>query len=222
MPRTLACGVAAVAGLMACADGARAEKLSASDEMRSTLRRVVRCATDDNTFFKKGNGVVQILQSKPAGKPFEQLYINIQNCLRRSNYDGRWIASMQFSSELLRGQVYRSIVLGGWGTKTRVNYASDFRAVAAAPRTGTTNPLGAFGVCVAHLDPVNALGAISGPVAGPREVDAYRALGPALSTCVAPGQQIKFSKQVLEGLIAEGLFVARFAAEDRTRTRQQQ
>ena len=43
------------------------------------------------------------------------------------------------------------------------------------------------------------------------ETAAYAALGPSLSHCVAPGQSITFSRQVLEDALAEGLFVSTFA-----------
>lgn len=210
--RALVPAVMAVAACVAPAGPALARSgLSDADETRSTLRRVAVCAVDNNTFYEKGSGVVQLLESPGSGAPFQQLYLNVQDCMGQVSHDGRFIENMKFSHALLRGQIYRSIVLRGWGDKTRVRYGDEFRRIANAERTATDNPLGAFGVCVTGLDPGNALAAISSRVGSPEEAAAYRALTPSLSRCVAPGQEIKFTKQVLEGLLAEGLFVDRFS-----------
>lgn len=189
---------------------AQASDLSDSDKARSTMRRVVSCAMYTNW----GNGIegaLSIIEGNLKGRAFDDLYDGIESCVRQNNFEGRWVEQLRFAPTVLKGEIYRSIVLDGWGIRLRKSLAADFRRLAHVPRDSAGNPLGAFGVCVATLDPQNARKAIASPTASPDESAAYAALASSMSQCVAPGQSIAFSKQVLEGALAEGLFVSAFA-----------
>lgn len=190
---------------------AHANDLSEADKARSTMRRVISCAMYSD--WGKGAGrALAVLEGNFEGKAFDDLYDGIQTCVWQNNYEGRWVEQLRFAPIMLKGEIFRSVLLDGWGVRIQKNLAPKFRRLAAVPRDPNSNPLGAFGVCVATLDPQNARKAIASPTAGPDESAAYAALAPSMAQCVAPGQSIAFSKQVLEGALAEGLFVRTYAA----------
>jgi hypothetical protein len=190
---------------------AQARDLSPADEARSTLRATIKCAVDDNTFYRRGAGVIDVLEGGSDSEAFGRLYVNIRSCLARNHHDDRGV-SLQFPRDVLKGQIYRAIVLDGWGIERRRDLMPQLQRIADLEREAATNPLGTFGVCVARLDPDNARLAIGSMTAGDDEAAAYAALAPALSQCVSPGTQIRFSKQILEGALSEGLFVTTYSS----------
>jgi hypothetical protein len=193
------------------ATAAHASGLSEPDKARSTMRRVVSCAVYYNVNNRRGEGAVAVIEGDLSGEAFIRLYDNIESCVWQNSHDGRWVEQLRFVPALLKGEIFRSIVLDEWGTRARKDLLPELQRLANVSRDPSNNPLGAFGLCVAALDPLNARRAIEGPTAGPDENAAYAALGPSLAQCVAPGQQIAFSRQVLEDALAEGLFVLTYA-----------
>jgi hypothetical protein len=203
--------LAVALALAALAGGtAQARDLSPADEARSTLRAAIKCAVDDNTFFRRGRGVFDVLEGGSDPEAFGRLYVQIQSCLARTHHDDRGV-SLQFPRDVLKGQIYRAIVLDGWGIERRRDLMPELQRIADLERDVTTSPLSAFGVCVARLDPANARRAIGSMTAGDDEAAAYAALAPALAQCVAPGNEVRFTKQVLEGALSEGLFVLTYS-----------
>jgi hypothetical protein len=175
------------------------------------MRSAISCAVHDNIENHRAEGVLAALEGDIDGKAYSWLHTNFDDCAASISFAGLWVGKLNFDPALVKGEVYRSIVMDGWGIRTKKELLPEFRRLADMPRNPSSNPIGTFGVCVVALDPRNARKAIEGPVADNIETAAYAALGPSLSHCVAPGQSITFSRQVLEDALAEGLFVSAFA-----------
>jgi hypothetical protein len=114
---------------------------------------------------------------------------------------------VEFTPALLKGQIFRSIVLDDWGVTSRRELLPEFRR-------GLPRAAGNFQKSIRRVWDVRGRArsgkrpkAIGSRTADDEEAAAYAALAPFMSQCVAPGNQIAFSKQVLEGALAEGLFM---------------
>ena len=100
---------------------------------------------------------------------------------------------------LFRGAVYRAL------------YLRDFGREAALPVGGETlveadDPVFIFGDCVSRLDPEQTRAFVVARPATVEESDAVAKLGPSFGRCLAPGDQVRFSKTVLQGALAEALY----------------
>ena len=193
------------------AGGAHASELSDSAEARSTMRRTISCIVDNDMKYRRGRGLFAVMEGRLGDEAFAELRAQLDNCLFVVSHEGRSVRRVQFTSTLLKGQIFRAIVLQDWGIDGREELLPEFRRIASAPQEPAANPIGVFGTCVAKLDPENARKAIGSRTAHDEEAAAYAALAPFMAQCVSPGNRIAFSKQVLEGALAEGLFMVTFS-----------
>ena len=210
--RRLGLAMILAAAAVPLAGGAHASELSASAEARSTMRRTLSCIVDNDMKYCRGRGLFAVMEGRLGDQAFAELRANLHDCLVIISHEGRSVRRVEFTPALLKGQIFRSIVLDDWGVTSRRELLPEFRRIASAPQEISKNPIGVFGTCVAGLDPENARKAIGSRTADDEEAAAYAALAPFMSQCVAPGNQIAFSKQVLEGALAEGLFMVTFSA----------
>jgi hypothetical protein len=180
------------------------------------MQRVISCAVAVDIRYNQGRGVLAAIEDDSKSKAFAQFHANISYCMATESYDGRSIEKLRYATLLLKGQTYRAIVLNdvlqGISARTRKELSSEFQRLAKVPLDASRDPIRAFGACVAALDPQNARKAIGGLPASDAEDAAYAALTASMSQCIAPGENIAFTKQVLEGALAEGLFVLEFGA----------
>jgi hypothetical protein len=195
--------IAALGSLLSAIPAAQAGTLKSSDESRKTIRNVVDCVVDYDT-VENGGKAISAYFSTNTMSPKLRAYIT--ECVKTQSFKRRWVSSSQESSGLLRGEIARSIVANEWGG----SLPGVMREMA---RTGEGDPLRTFGLCVAGRDATNARSAIDSQVGSPRERAAYAALKPVLATCVKQGQTVRFSKQMLEGALAQGLFAMQFAGQ---------
>ena len=100
---------------------------------------------------------------------------------------------------LLRGAVYRALYLRDFG---RTPPAAP--ALAAAPSGDSA--FERFGSCVNAADVGDTREFVMSVPATTREAAALKALAPALGQCIAPGNQIRFSRAVLQGVLAEAAY----------------
>ena len=116
-----------------------------------------------------------------------------------ANNDCILTGELRMDETLFRGAVYRAL------------YKRDFGADAALPASSVTltaasDPVLVFGNCVATLDPVEARAFVLAQPATSVERDAVAKLGASFSQCLAPGNEGRFSKTVLQGALAEALY----------------
>ena len=176
------------------------------------MHNAISCAVYNDFKNHAGEGVFAAIEGDVDGKAYNRLHTNFDDCVASVSFAGTWVGKLNFEPALVKGEISRSIVLDGWGVRTKKELLPEFRRLADIARSPSSNPIGAFGVCVVALDPQNARRAIERPAADNVERAAYAALGPSMSHCIAPGQSITFSRQVLEDALAEGMFVATFAS----------
>jgi hypothetical protein len=75
------------------------------------------------------------------------------------------------------------------------------------------NLLQRFGDCVVSANPADARALVLATAATQAERAAIARLGPALGGCVAPKNQVRFSRAVLQGVLAEALYKRAAASE---------
>ena len=109
---------------------------------------------------------------------------------------------LRMPEQLLRGSIYRALYLREFAREPSVP-AGVTNAAAVDP---DDNPLRNFGHCVNHLDQVNTRMAVMARPATVAERQAFNALSPTLGQCVAPGNQIRFTRSVLQGALAEAAY----------------
>ncbi len=100
---------------------------------------------------------------------------------------------------LFRGAIYRAL------------YIRDFGRLSALPGGDgalpqADDPMLVFGDCVARLDAEQTRAFVVARPASVEESDAVAKLGPSFGRCLAPGNQARFSKTVLQGALAEALY----------------
>lgn len=107
---------------------------------------------------------------------------------------------LKMSGDLLRGALYRALYLRDFARTAPVSDA----APGAVP--ASSDVLQQFGYCVDQADPLNARAFVASVPATGAERAALQGLGPALSRCVAPGNNVRFSRSTLQGVLAEAAY----------------
>jgi hypothetical protein len=186
-----------------------APALSDTDRARISLRKLSRCVArgQDQSVFKR------VAARYLAGPPTLErarttgAYGMVQMCVNSwgSGRD-RYIESMQFAPELLRGGLFRALYLDRFGPKAPVLRAASETSAWRLPDSDRYALMQRFGECVALGNPQAAVAAITSDVGTVREGAAYASLAPTLSKCVMSGSQIRFSKSTIEGVVAEALY----------------
>lgn len=136
------------------------------------------------------------------------LSMSVSECLR--------YGEIRFPLPLLRGALYTALYGEQYG-----RIAPGDLAKAPEPAWWSIDPgassassslaLAQFGACVARADPFDAH-KLTLSIAGTSiEGEALAALVPALGKCLPAGSQFKFSKDIVRGTVAEGLYRLRGA-----------
>lgn len=117
----------------------------------------------------------------------------------------------RFNSLLFRGALYISLYREQFGRQMPVLPAqsADYRAGALEPLdavAGQAIGLREFGECVVRADPATAHAIVVAKIGSAEETRLFTVLGPLLGPCLNEGLQVKFSKTVISGLLAEILY----------------
>jgi hypothetical protein len=211
--------IGAILALSLCwTESAFAEPLTPSDETRSTLRRVMTCVVSSDLFNRNGRGIFPFLANSQNVHSIDYIRfrVSFQNCLDNENHDGRYVELLHMWGPQIRGQIFRSLFLKADQGKLLQAINDNTKSFMPMPPDYQSQSTRIFGSCVARLDSVNSRAILNNPVASPAENAAYEALKPTFSQCITPGNTIRFSKQVIEGAVAEGLVVNMFDSASRT------
>jgi len=208
---SIARAVVATAGCLFPA-GLRAADRSPQDDARITLRQTVDCWVETDLYFHRGEGVRALIGQSPTKTPSNwasvDTRVTLMRCLGSRTTKGEtYVAELRFTPILLRGAAFRALYLQQFGSKK----LPPLKPIVVDPPWRVESSDGfsllqQFGECVVAGDPVNAHAILFESVASDREKKAYAALASALSKCVAGGSTIKFSKTLIEGVVAEGLY----------------
>ena len=120
---------------------------------------------------------------------------------------------LKFNSPLFRGGLFEALYAMDFGRSAPPGVAA--APAIAYPTVADPNPpaaakvypvLIAFADCVARADPAAARQLILSRVASASETTAFTSLMPRLRGCLPTGSELKFSRPMLRGYIAESLY----------------
>ena len=119
--------------------------------------------------------------------------------------------SMSF--DLLRGGLFQAFYLREFKSKGPVNFdtqiVTGYRAMypeTFSDQARTSVALVNFAECVTRADGANVRLLMTMPAGSNGETGVFQSLAPKLGPCIVQGNQIKFSKAILKGALAEGLY----------------
>jgi hypothetical protein len=119
----------------------------------------------------------------------------------------------RYNGDLLRGALFQAFYKREFKLKGPLEFAPAFDSGYAAlysepysPEARASIAQVKFGECVSRADATNVRQFISAPARSSMEASSIQALAPKLGPCIAQGNQIKFNKTVLKGMLAEGLY----------------
>jgi hypothetical protein len=120
--------------------------------------------------------------------------------------------TLSFSSNGFQGSVYKALVLRDFRSKS-VQFSAiplDFEKLEMASSGGTVSSTHAkllnFAGCVIRQDTEVSKGLILSQAGTKSEIDAIKALRPAMDKCVAADQQLSFSKDTIVGAFSEAFY----------------
>lgn len=195
----------ALAGQAGRSDAAQAN--AARRTMRAFATCVVHIAREGH---RPRARLVAFLSSSPTsaegGSAAQDLMI--PQCLNHGARVPEWyVEQLRLSPQLLRGQFFRTLYLDQQRSRSVVRIRrEEIKAGFALPQADGLAPLQRFGDCVVSGNPAGAAAAIRQDPGSTGETVAYRALSEALSRCVQGGDTLRFSRSVLEGVLAEALY----------------
>lgn len=132
--------------------------------------------------------------------------LTVSECLADS-------AQLAFPSSLLRGPLYMALYRREFSGREPAILAEpiDFAAKAGImpdnPKRDEFVALHGIADCVVRADPALARAAVLAPVRTSAETAAYAAVAPRLANCLPGGQQFRFNRLILGGLLAEALYL---------------
>ena len=116
---------------------------------------------------------------------------------------------MRMDDTLLRGALFRALYrIDFWRNAPALSPQDLDFAADMEPNSQSASyiALHRYAECIARTDPGDARAVLMSGTASAKERAALSSLSPAFSTCLAKGSQLKFSKAILLGLLAEVLF----------------
>lgn len=175
---------------------------SSGDAARSTMNAFARCMLKS-----RRNLVMTWLHRSPdqVGTNEALHEIMYPRCLD----DGR----LQFQGNIFRGSVFTSLYQQEFGRKAPqlTPVAVSAEEVPIAGQNPTFQQFSTqlqFADCVVRRDPQSAREIVLGKPGSPEEREHFQRLATQFPLCLANGSQMKFSKTVLAGLVAEALYQA--------------
>ncbi|HEX8640792.1 MAG TPA: hypothetical protein VF704_06515 [Allosphingosinicella sp.] len=161
----------------------------------------------------------RFLRQQPTGEPFENAAERLmpEECLQLRG--GSWM-EMRIRSDALRASLFASL------------YRRDFSHAPPQPQVSETAPLRlsdefegdpalipqtvrtvrAIGDCAARADPVGTHAFLLTTLGSSEERQALAPVTSALANCLPEGQQLRFSRAMLRGILAEALYKLRRVA----------
>jgi hypothetical protein len=172
---------------------------------RLTMRGFAQCIAS------RSPGRLESLLAMPVGSPEATKLGNI--IFMREGDDCMSSGELHFTSTIIHGSYFEAMYLQRFGRNVIDDFStiksSGYRDRYTLPYSGdATSAIGLeeYGECIVRKNPVAArtlIGSIPGSSA---ETTTFTELVPLFGPCLAKGEKIAFSKTVLRGVIAEGLY----------------
>jgi hypothetical protein len=126
---------------------------------------------------------------------------------------------LQFHDIHFRGALFQALYNSefksgppSFGAVTTSNYRALYPETLSPPARNTV-ALEQFGECVARADPQGVHDLLRSLAGSSRETALFQQLSPRFSACIPQGEKLAFSKIVLKGALAEGMYRLSKAAE---------
>lgn len=127
---------------------------------------------------------------------------------------------LRFQYTHFRGALFQALYASEFRNNAPISFAaaqsSNYRALypeSLSSLARTTIALEQFGECVALADPESVRGLLRSLAGSSQESALFGKLGPRFGACVPKGETLAFSKIVLKGALAEGMYRLSKAAE---------
>jgi hypothetical protein len=169
--------------------------ISPAEQARDTMNRYAECIVKS-----RPTAVRRALSQPDQAITGELAKIASNDCLQNGE--------LTMNSSLFRGAIFRAVYMRDFGHESLPEALEQVAMAAPA------DPLVAFADCVVQLDPEDTRSFVLAEPATPDERGAAANLSASLAGCVAPGDQVGFSKTVLQGALAEALYKRTAAAAE--------
>lgn len=182
-----------------------------ADNARTTLRFYADCLADAHIDRRRAARVAAFLRVSPLAGDLRSVVAPLYdpNCLfGRTLKNDQYVSLLKIKPLLLRGALFRSLYRNRFGSSTKPTLVAIMPEPAPwrLSNDGGFTQLQQFGECVVRLNPEHSHGFVFVAAGSKSEAAELAALGPTLAACVAPGSTIKFSKSMMESLLAEAMF----------------
>jgi hypothetical protein len=172
---------------------------------RLTMRAFAQCVAS------RSRGRLAKLLSLPVGSPE---YIGLSRSIfDREGDECLSGGELSFSTTILRGAFFEAAYLQEFGRDITTDFSavkdSGYRARYAEPYSPAERAamaLEQYGECIARANPRASRILIGTNPSTASESQIFTELAPSFGPCLTKGSEISFSKTVLRGLIAEGLY----------------
>jgi hypothetical protein len=182
----------------------RAAQISGSTttDARRTTREYGECVL--RRFPKYGERIaIEPVHTEEYEKMLKRMVID--DCLS--------VGELSFPLNIVRSAVIEALYFNKFGRSgptdfsnvPAIDYLADYPAEVPGDAR-TVLALAKFGDCVGRKDSVNARGLIVSIPGSADETQRFRFLSPSFNGCVVQGEKLTFSKSVIRGAVAEGLY----------------
>jgi hypothetical protein len=165
---------------------------------------------EDDLFFHRGRNLEALLNHSPRSPEAIRGFAGLANrsCFAQRSGVGQRMNEFGFTPELLRGQLFRALYRRQFPELRTVSVPSAESAdIWHVPAEDAFYPMQMLGECVVRLAPDVSRAAVFDHEPGDEGEDgAFAELTPHLSRCIAPGSTIRFSRGLLEGVMAEAIY----------------
>lgn len=172
---------------------------------RQTMRQLTQCLVS-----RTGGRIDRYLSLPVDGEEFNRMS---QRLFDREGDECMSDGSIQFPIDLMRGSLYEATYVRDFRNRGLTNFADvppiDYAAgYAPSPSGRAANAIALvrFGDCVARTDGVGARSVVFSIPGSSGESSLFAQLAPKFGTCLPKGVQFQFSKTILRGALAEGLY----------------
>ncbi len=185
---------------------ASAARINAINAARKTVRAYAACQLSTLDTKAEHAALVAFLKTPPQTEEATKLAKRLArpDCLPLSGAD---YVQVRITNDLVRGGLMRALYLDTKRIPPRQRVLPEEIASAVATGNATFDILRRFGACVVAKQRVEASRFVTSTIGSAEEIALVRALSPSLNGCLEKGRTVHFSYGVLEGVLAEALFM---------------
>jgi hypothetical protein len=190
-------------------------------EAERAMAQFSRCTVDNGSLRRRAERFVRLIPGRPDYSA-EAVAIATSRCVPLQT-DGQ--ATMRFPPVLFRSALFSAFYRrefartapADMGSVPPLSLANEFEGdVATLPQE--LRFIRAIGDCAARADTARVHALLRTEVGSDEERPALDAAIPVLSSCLPAGRELRFSRGMLRGILAEGLYKLRKAAAARPAT----